>query len=578
MKKNLPIIILIFISLPFFAKAQNVLDQAVNFNVESSYDLSNRTELSATLIKISLRAYWYVDSAWWEGLGKDSQETTKASLDSFIIEFEGHIYPTLTGTFGSEWNPGIDKDTRITVLIHPMKKESGGYTDSADEYPKAQIPQSNEREMIYLNSQYINTTNAKVFLGHELVHLITINQKDKTYNVSEDVWLNEGRAEYSATLLGYDQEYEGSNLQRRVKDFLDRPSDSLTEWRETPADYGVANLFMQYLVDHYGIGILVDSLKLKKTGIESLNTILARQGFKEDFPQVFTNWTIAILINDCQVSEKYCYYNQNLKNFRVTPLVNYLPLVGDSTLFVTNTTKDWAGNWHKFLGGRGTLKLEFGGSPGVYFKVPYIVEDSDGNIFVKNLALDQNQKGEVELESFGNKNLSLTIIPIAENKISQFSNPEPSRTFSWLASTKAEKEAEENPITLPPLQKPISQMSREEILARITQIQSLILQLQAQLTNLIGSPVTCQEITQDLYFGMQNNSQVRCLQEFLASQGSEIYSEGLVTGNFYTLTEKAVIRFQEKYASEILAPLSLSRGTGYVGSATRVKINELLTP
>jgi len=42
------------------------------------------------------------------------------------------------------------------------------------------------------------------------------------------------------------------------------------------------------------------------------------------------------------------------------------------------------------------------------------------------------------------------------------------------------------------------------------------------------------------------------------------------------LTQQAVIRFQEKYASEILTPLGLPNGTGYVGAATRSKINQLL--
>ncbi len=39
---------------------------------------------------------------------------------------------------------------------------------------------------------------------------------------------------------------------------------------------------------------------------------------------------------------------------------------------------------------------------------------------------------------------------------------------------------------------------------------------------------------------------------------------------------QAVIRFQEKYASEILAPLGLQKGTGYVGYATRTKVNQIL--
>lgn len=75
---------------------------------------------------------------------------------------------------------------------------------------------------------------------------------------------------------------------------------------------------------------------------------------------------------------------------------------------------------------------------------------------------------------------------------------------------------------------------------------------------------------------MMDSQDVRCLQQFLINQGSNIYPEGLITGNFLTLTQTAVIRFQEKYASEILKPLGMERGTGFVGAMTRAKINQLL--
>jgi len=38
----------------------------------------------------------------------------------------------------------------------------------------------------------------------------------------------------------------------------------------------------------------------------------------------------------------------------------------------------------------------------------------------------------------------------------------------------------------------------------------------------------------------------------------------------------AVIRFQEKYPSEILASWGLTKGTGLVGKTTRAKLNQLL--
>ncbi len=579
MSKKKTLFIVVFLTLgflPFFVQAQNSLGQSALFNINSTHDLQQRSELTAVLERISPTAYWYLDEGWWTDLGPEEKAEINQSLDSLILEFEDKIYPTLTRTFGSEWTPGIDKDTRITVLIHPMKKESGGYFNSADEYPKTQLPLSNEREMIYLNAVHLNDPRAKSFLAHEMIHLITFNQKDRTFGVSEDVWLNEARAEYAPTFLGYDEEYQGSNLQNRVKNFLEKPSHSLTEWKNVPYDYGVVNLFTQYLVDHYGIGILVDSLKSRKTGIASINQALAQLGFTTNFSQIFTDWAIAVLVNDCSIFEKYCYLNQNLGNLRVVPLVNYLPFVGESVLSVNNTTKDWSGNWHRFIGGKGTLEVTFQAGNAANFKIPYIVQYSDGRISVDHLAFDGNREGKITIENFGSEVLSLTIIPIAQNKISGFSSSEPFYSFSWTASSREEKPAPEIVIpSLPPLSKPVSQMSRSELLARIAEVEKVLLALQKLLLEIEGG-ISCQRITQDLYFGMTGSPQVKCLQEFLKSQGPSIYPEGITNGNFYTLTQKAVIRFQEKYAAEILAPWGITRGTGYVGSTTRAKINELL--
>jgi len=82
-----------------------------------------------------------------------------------------------------------------------------------------------------------------------------------------------------------------------------------------------------------------------------------------------------------------------------------------------------------------------------------------------------------------------------------------------------------------------------------------------------------QEITIDLRFG-DHGDEVRLLQTWLAKDW-EIYPRGIISGWFGNLTKEAVIRFQEKYASEILAPQGLTRGTGIVDAQTRKKLNEL---
>ncbi len=81
------------------------------------------------------------------------------------------------------------------------------------------------------------------------------------------------------------------------------------------------------------------------------------------------------------------------------------------------------------------------------------------------------------------------------------------------------------------------------------------------------------EITKELKRG-DKGYEVKLLQTWLA-QDRSVYPEGIVNGVFGLLTEKAVIRFQEKYASDILAPQGLVKGTGVVDSYTRMKLNEL---
>ncbi len=541
-------------------KASNLGD-SVNFNIDKNFDASTRSQVLAVLVKTSSNLYFYVEKNWWDSQVSAKQNEILSDLDNLSAEFDNKIYPTLTSVFGSEWKPGVDGDNKITILFHSIKENFGGYFRSSDEYIKLQVPDSNEREMLYLPVAQIDNSQLKVFLAHEFVHLITFNQKDRMQSVQEEVWLNEARADYASTIMGYDNAYEGSNLQRRVKDFLNSPSDSLTEWQETKYDYAVVNLFMHYLVDHYSISVLTDSLKSKLVGILSINEALLKNGAKENFAQIFTNWTVATIINDCSQDLKYCYLNQNLKNLRMNPTLNFLPISGNSSLSVTNITKNWAGNWQKIIGGNGDLKLEFSSLAGLDFQVPYIIFDKDSNYSIKFLKLDKNEKGQIDIKNFGDKYNSLIIIPSLQTKISGFDGLELTYPYTFTAS-----------ITGAVLQE--DQLLIQKLLAQIDSLKKQIAVIQAKNSGENKNNNSCQ-LNHNLYFGM-SSSDIICLQQFLKLQGLNIYPEGFITGNFGNLTKSAVIRFQEKYKSEILIPVGLYGGTGMVGILTRQKINQLL--
>ena len=552
------IFILTLLLLPFLSFAQTE-----SFNVDPSYDLFSRQEIAAELIRTTSNLYFYVERTWWDSLSSQEQNEVRLAVFDLGEEFQNRIYPILTSNFGSIPEPGIDGDERITVLIHQMRQDAGGYFNSGDVYSRLQVPRSNQREMVYLASSRINSSAAKGALAHEFLHLITINQKDLLRRVTEEVWLNEARAEYAPTLLGYDNVYSGSNLEKRVAAFLDTPTVSLTEWSNTRADYGAVNLFAQYLVDHYGKRILTDSLQSSKVGIASLEEALQKQAVQKSFSQVFAQWAVALLVNDCRIGEKYCYLSQNLLNLRIVPTLYFIPRTA-TILSTVHGTKPWGANWHKFVGGESSLDLKFEGRSQASFEVPYVLCDKQNRCSVNFISLDTQQKGRLTVADFSQRYNALTIIPFVKSKTEGFNGEGTTFTFSWEISVDQNVQEDDE--------------LRNQLLARIAQLQEQLRALQAQIAELEGraGPLlgSCQRFNNNLFFGMRNNAEVSCLQEFLKTEG--VYPEGLVTGNFLSLTQAAVARFQEKYASGILAPLGLQQGTGYVGAATRAKINELL--
>jgi peptidoglycan hydrolase-like protein with peptidoglycan-binding domain len=552
---------ILFFALPFFVLATTL---SRTFFIAENFDLYQRNEVSAILVQTTLSLHFYIDQGWWNLRSIEEQKIIRDVLNTLNQEFRNNIYPRLTAVFGFEARPGIDRDERITILIHPMPGEIGGYFSLSDGLPRIQAPRSNEREMVYLNADHIRSKIMRDILAHEFMHLITFNQKNIIRRMSEEIWLNDVRAEFASTLLGYNDVFRHSNLDRRMRVVLNNPNDSLTEWQDRIADYGIVNLFAHYLVDHYGIRILVDSLHSNKVGIASINYALEKNGFRTNFSQIFNNFKITLLINDCTIGEKFCFLHPHLRDFRITPRLNFLPFIGESVLQLVDRTTYWAGNWHKITGGKRVLTLEFEGDNRVGFRVPYLLCPRQGNCSINFLELDRNQRGKIIITGFNEKYVSLIIMPSIQSKLFGFNGREESYLFNWRVSsvekTAAEKEAE----------------LKQQLLAQIEFLKTEIARLEAEIEAILKARISCQRIETNLFLGMRNSAQVRCLQEFLIAQGPEIYPRSVVTGNFFSSTRSAVIRFQEKHRIEILTPLGLKNGTGFVGPATRAKINQMM--
>ncbi len=130
---------------------------------------------------------------------------------------------------------------------------------------------------------------------------------------------------------------------------------------------------------------------------------------------------------------------------------------------------------------------------------------------------------------------------------------------------------------------PAQAQTVEELTALINGLLSQIATLQTQLSTMGGeTPATgtSYNFTKNLSQG-DSGVDVLNLQKVLnmdtATQvaATGIGSTGLESEYFGSLTKAAVIKFQNKYASEVLTPVGLTAGTGYVGASTRAKLNSM---
>jgi len=154
------------------ALAAEELNKNLRFYLDPEFDYSNRTEAIATLRSVSDNAYFYIEDEYWNGLTVLQKQTYLENVSKLANEFDQTIYPSLTYIFGKEWNPGIDNDAKITILLTKLKTTAGGYFNEKDERLQTSEPKSNMREMIYLNSDQIANSLIYSLLAHEMQHLI----------------------------------------------------------------------------------------------------------------------------------------------------------------------------------------------------------------------------------------------------------------------------------------------------------------------------------------------------------------------------------------------------------------------
>ncbi len=226
----------------------------------------------------------------------------QAALETAARTFERDIYPRTRALFGSEWQPGVDGDPRITILHTRNNGDNAiGYFSARDSLPRTVNRFSNEREKFTMKVSPEQSVYLSV-LAHEFQHMIHWNEQR-----GSATWFNEGCATLSQDLNGY-----ASNA--FVNIYLSNPDTQLTAWHHPPtaaSHYGAANLFMRYIYHHYAGAEGLAPLLREDAGdnLAAFVALAARTRPDIDsFARLFGDWAVANVVNDPTVADgRYAY-------------------------------------------------------------------------------------------------------------------------------------------------------------------------------------------------------------------------------------------------------------------------------
>lgn len=255
-----------------------------------------RREVTARLrVQTEHVAMWVEEGVWHD----------VRQLEEEAAFFETQVYSTTRATFGSEWTPGVDNDPHIHIL-HATGLGEGvlGYTSSADEFPSALYPFSNEAEMITVNadcSTLRSGEGAGVGWRGPAYHALLARQFQRliqwNHDRNEERWVKEGLAELAAHLNGLDQGFvvdarpnSGPELA-----YLERPDTSLIAWEdeEAVAHRGAAYLFATYFHERFGDEGTRMLVAQPLNGVNGFEAVLAGLETDLTFDDLFAEWLAA---------------------------------------------------------------------------------------------------------------------------------------------------------------------------------------------------------------------------------------------------------------------------------------------
>ena len=266
------------------------------------------TQIQATLQHIGKHCYIYLEL-------EQENRVPKETIQKLADQFDNQIYDTNHKFFGSEASPGIDFDKRITLLFldiqdgwEPGRGYVAGYFSPLDTYSSELWQFSNEREMFYMDVYPADPKRADYLgvLAHEFQHMIHHN-----YDKREKLWLNEAMSQIAFYVNNYGHAPQ-------ILSFIQQPDTQLDEFNNGLDDYGNVYLFMYYLLSKK-LGdmdtvakVFSEIVQSQKQSIESMDEVLAANGFDFTIDEIVPDFLVANYVNDWNLAAGQYGYDRTL--------------------------------------------------------------------------------------------------------------------------------------------------------------------------------------------------------------------------------------------------------------------------
>ncbi|MCG9128404.1 T9SS type A sorting domain-containing protein [Candidatus Poribacteria bacterium] len=318
------------------------------------------TSVNAICVNIGINCYLYVDTTVQDLL-------TENDAKNITETFDERIYSGIQEWVGSVFKPGIDRENKITILLHDVGlnksgHDFGGYFSPTDLHPTH--PTSNRRDILYMDIYQFKERTRHTFyssLAHEFAHLVSWYQNGGT---NDQRWLEEGLASFAEWGV------YGTVHTLFVDNYLSNPFPSITTANTADIYYGAAFMYLLYLYENHGNKSIIRRISAEnKLGLEGIGRSLNGT----EVIDVFLNWGITNWFNNPGFGSEFSY--RNLRNRKIKADI---PQITAYPSRLNKTVNSWGFQYFLYKDLPEKLEISLVANPHVelYAKIVYILPNN----------------------------------------------------------------------------------------------------------------------------------------------------------------------------------------------------------